>query len=107
MRFRAFVHVQNEKRQLQTALVVEQRVKRTPTRLDNNSFTEAPSDPDSDSAADDVDGHTARGDARSDDDDEECFVDCEPTASSSLDALERSSSVTSTRQSSCSGSLVP
>ena len=87
--------MQNEKRQLQTALVVEQRVRRNPRRLDS-SFTENASEIESDTVSDDVDGDTTHRNNQSGDE-EECFLDCEPAYSANLDAVERSSSQTSTR----------
>lgn len=86
---------QNEKRQLQTALVVEQRVRGNPAQANHHSFTENTSELDSDSVSDDGAGDGNQGNPRSDDD--ECFLDCEPTPSGSMDAFERSSSVPSTR----------
>jgi hypothetical protein len=85
--------VQNEKRQLQTALVVEQRVKRTPRRLDMGSFTENQSEMDSDTVSDDAEAGTHH--RAVDSDDEDHFMDCEP--SGSLEAFERSSLTPSTR----------
>jgi len=85
--------VQNEKRQLQTALVVEQRVKRTPRRQDQGSFTENQSEMDSDTVSDDAEAGSHRQAADSDDEDR--FMDCEP--SGSLEAIERSSLTPSTR----------
>ena len=89
--------MQNEKRQLQTALVVEQRVRRTPRRNDQGSFTENHSEMDSDTVSDDAAEAGASGSAGRavDSDDEDPFLDCEP--STSLEAIERSSLVPSTR----------
>ena len=75
-------------------------MKRQSSRFPNNSFTENASELDSDSLSDDADGGVGTA-PRSDD--EECFLDCEPAQSGSLEAFERSSSVPSTRQ----GSLPP
>lgn len=86
--------MQNEKRQLQTALVVEQRVKRTPHRNGQCSFTENHSEMDSDTTSDDAEVGASGGRAV-DSDDEDHFLDCEP--STSLEAIERTSLVPSTR----------
>lgn len=81
--------LQNEKRQLQTALVVEQRVgSKAPLR--NDSFTDNRSELDSDTVSDDAEAESMlRGGAASDDD-EDLFVDCEPLPCTSLEGVERS-----------------
>lgn len=86
------VWLQNEKRQLQTALVVEQRVKGKGHRP-NDSFTEKQSNRsefDSDTVSDDAEAESAAHGADSDD---EAFVDCEPMSSSALEDAEAAASV--------------
>lgn len=68
-------------------------MRRTP-RQDNNSYTENPSEQDSDSLSDEGLGQEAQGGHRSDEDE---FLDCEPTPSGNMEAFERSSAITSTR----------
>lgn len=78
--------MQNEKRQLQTALVVEQRMTR---RLSmNGAGSENRSDLDSDTVSDDAEeGRPVPGDSS----DDELFVDCEPAPSSSIESIDRAS----------------
>lgn len=81
--------LQNTKRQLQTAMIVEARVRPQKSGLTIGQ----PSEFDSDSLSDEAD-QPIPGQASDDDD---LFMDCEPTPSTNLDAMERTADIASTR----------
>ena len=89
-----FLLFQNEKRQLQTQLLVETRIQARRGAAANESFTEK-SDLDSDSISD-TEGDRDDAEAGRQSDDDEHFMDCMSSLPAALDGSERSSSSSST-----------